>query len=81
MNNNCTNAAHLNKGKIAGRFLATIIRYSLLFINKNRWVCFMDKKIKWTAIWMVLSVLIIYFLLDMFVLEPLIEWIKGYFSW
>ena len=41
----------------------------------------MDKKIKWTAIWMVLCVIVIYFLLDMFVLEPLLEWIRGYFNW
>ena len=41
----------------------------------------MDKKIKGTAIWMVLSVIVIYFLLDMFVLEPVIEWIRSFFSW
>ena len=81
MNNYCTNAAHLNKGKIAGRFWPQLFVIHYYLLIKNRWVCFMDKKIKWTAIWMVLSVLIIYFLLDMFVLEPLIEWIKGYFSW
>ncbi len=41
----------------------------------------MDKKIKWTAIWMVLSVIVIYFVLDMFVLEPLLEWVRGNLGW
>ena len=43
-----------------------------IFVNNKFWV---------TALWMFVSVAIIYIVLEWLVLGPAVEWIKAYFGW